>query len=221
MANASFTRDEVILALDVLYSTKDGRINKNSEAMAKLCKTLHELPIFSEAERPPIFRTESGVSNQLMLFKRSYKTGIKDPNLGIVFLQIAGEFENRKDELHQIAEAIRRNISCFDSTFGNQAESDGFPEGSLLGHLYRIVETRDSAKLTPDKRCEVCQIETDDIYPGCPSLMRLHLTIPVTALDGNKKYGANDFITVCPNCHAALHRRRPWLTKANCGDLLR
>ena len=221
MANASFTRDEVILALDVLYCSGENRLNASSQEIVDLCALLHKLPIIPAVNRPPMFRTENGVSSQLMLFRRSYKTGIKEPNLGITFLQVAHEFENRRDELHQIAVAICRNLTSYDSTFGSPSERDGFPEGALLGHLHRVVETRDGAKLTPGKRCEICQIDTADIYPGCPSLMSMHLTVPVTALDGKKRYGASEFIAVCPNCHAALHRRRPWLTKENCGELLR
>lgn len=221
MANASFTRDEVILALDVLYSSGETQLNGSSQAMIDLCALLHKIPVISVADRPQIFRPEKGVSNQLMLFKRSYKTGVKDPNLGIVFMQVAHEYEGRHDELHQIAVAIRRNLNNFDGTFGSPVESDGFPEGSLLGHLHRVVEVRDSAKLIPRERCEICQIDTTDIYPYCPNLMAMHLTVPVTSLDGEKRYREPDFITVCPNCHAALHRRRPWLTKEHCGDLLR
>lgn len=32
---------------------------------------------------------------------------------------------------------------------------------------------------------------------------------------------ADKFITVCPTCHAALHRIRPWKSKHNCGEILR
>ena len=192
MANASFTRDEVILALDVLYFAGNERLSKDSNRIIDLCALLQSLPIVPDAVRPPLFRTENGVSNQLMFF-----------------------------ELHQIAEAIRRNVPYYTTTFGDQTENDAFPEGALLNHLHRIIEARDSNKLTPGKRCEICQIDTVDIYPSCPSLMTMHLMVPITALDGKKRYSASEFITVCPNCHTALHRRRPWLTKENCGDLLR
>lgn len=217
MANASFTRDEVILALDVLYSNSGITPKPESMKIQELAKVLHHLPIHPTETRKKDFRTPTGVQAQINRYQHRYANMV-----GSMFYEIDAEFEGRHDELHAIASAIRGNVASFNKTiFGDPLENEGFPEGSLLGHLHRVVETRDSAMLIPGKRCEVCQIETDDIYPDCPSLMRLHLTVPVTALDGNKKYGANDFITVCPNCHAALHRRRPWLTKANCGELLR
>lgn len=217
MANASFTRDEVILALDVLYRNGGITPKPESEDIQKLADLLQKLPIHPMETRKKDFRTPTGVQAQINRYQHRY------PNMvGALFYEIDAEFETRRGELHAIANAIRRNVISFNETiFGDPFEDDGFPEGALLGHLHRVVETRDGAKLTPGKRCEICQIDTADIYPGCPSLMSMHLTVPVTALDGKKRYGASEFIAVCPNCHAALHRRRPWLTKENCGELLR
>lgn len=222
MANASFTRDEVILALDVLYFSSDSRLTEQSDELQELSALLNRLPIYSAEDKKGVFRPSKGVFNQIASFRRSKNSGKRDPNVGTRFYEVDAEFDERKYEIHSIAAAIRRNESCFGAIgFGNDAEATGFPEGALLGHLHRVVERRDSVKIPKALRCDICQIETTDIYPGCPNLMAMHLTVPITALDGRKRYGISDFITVCPNCHAALHRRRPWLTKENCGDLLR
>ena len=45
MAGSGFTRDEVILALDLLYSSEDGRISPNSKEMKGLSALLNRLPI--------------------------------------------------------------------------------------------------------------------------------------------------------------------------------
>lgn len=216
MANASFTRDEVILALDVLYSNGGIAPEPESVEIQQLSRLLHRLPIHPVATRKKDFRTPTGVQAQISRYQHRYENMV-----GVMFYKIDSEFENRYDELHAIAKAIRRNVAAFEETiFGDPLEGEEFPEGILLGHLHRIVETRDSAKLVPGKRCEICQIDTSDIYPGYSSLMSMHLAVPITELDGNRRYQAKEFITVCPNCHAALHRRRPWLTKENCGELL-
>ena len=222
MATVSFTRDEVILALDVLYFLDDEKLSDQSFALQELSALLCRLPIYSAEDKKGVFRPPKGVFNQIASFCRSKKTGKRDPNVGARFYEIDAEFESKRDELHSIATAIRRNEELFGTIgFGNCMEALGFPEGALLGHLHRVIETRDSTKLKPRDRCEICQIDTTDIYPSCSSLMTMHLTIPVTALDGKKRYGESKFISVCPNCHAALHRSRPWLTKENCGDVLR
>lgn len=217
MANASFTRDEVILALDVLHSNGGIAPEPESAEIQQLSRLLHRLPIHPVATRKKDFRTPTGVQAQISRYQHRYENMV-----GVMFYKIDSEFENRYDELHAIAKAIRRNVAAFEETiFGDPLEGEEFPEGILLGHLHRIVETRDSTKLVPGKRCEICQIDTSDIYPSCSNLMNMHLAVPITELDGNRRYQSKEFITVCPNCHTALHRRRPWLTKENCGELLR
>lgn len=220
MANANFTRDEVILALDVLYFSGEQHLSGRKPAIQELSALLRQLPIHPAEAQPENFRNPVGVSDQINRFRNIEKWG-KRFHVGEMFTIVDQEFAERRDELHQIAQSIRRNLQCFNVPFGYQAENYEFPEGVLLGHLHRVVEIRDSAKLKLGYRCDICQIDTNEIYPDCHSLMTMHLTVPVTALDGMKRYSAVDFITVCPNCHAALHRRRPWLTKENCGDLLR
>ena len=72
MANVSFTRDEAILALDVLYFDEDLRLNKESKEIVELSELLNELPIIPLSARGEIFRNSNGIKNQLIKFKSSY-----------------------------------------------------------------------------------------------------------------------------------------------------
>lgn len=222
MANTSFTRDEVILALDVLYSAEPQRLNKDSEQIIELSELLNELPIIPLAVRRKCFRSNSGVYGQLHLFNLSYNKGKKDPDLGLLFYQIANEFEGRKDELHRIACAIRQNRDFFKTVpFGSPLEGEDIPEGALLFHLHRVLEARDSRYIVRAERCEICQLNLSEVYqPISGSFLQCHLTVPMTELNGSKHYKAEDFITVCPNCHAVLHRYRPWVTRDNAVKIL-
>ena len=221
MANVRFTRDEIILALDVLHTAANEQLNKNSSCIVELSELLNDLPIHHYSVRKKNFRSPSGILKQMMTFKRSYLKGIKDVDVGLRFYEVALEFDNKEDELHAIANAIRRNRSFYSSVaFGNEIEGNCFPEGALLGHLHCFVEQRDSAELKPETRCRICKIKTEDIYHGNLNLMTMHLTIPITSINGKKKYGAEEFITVCPTCHAALHRTRPWVLKEGCENIL-
>ena len=221
MANASFTRDEAVLAVDVLYSSDEKTPSANSDSIRELCKLLQNLPIHPTANRRPDFRNESGVSRQLSLFRNSYRQKKKDPNVGEVFYNVALEFESDPKRIHHIAEAIRKNASWFECSFGALYEDEGFPEGALLGHLHRIVERRDGKKVPLSERCSICQLEPELLYKPCGNLLEQHLIVDPCSIDPTKKYAVNDFITVCPNCHAALHRVRPWLNKKTCEALLR
>ena len=222
MSNASFTRDEVILALDVLYFSGEKHLSKNSPAIAELCTLLQELPIHPMKDRPENFRNTVGVSEQIYKFSNERK-GIdhKTWKVGTIFHHIADEFSGHEETLHEIAACIRRNYAFLAGrSIGNSDFFNDFPEGALLGYLHRTIEMRDGAALPPAERCDLCQLIVDAIYQPGKSILQRHLTIPPTALDGRKKYTEQDFITVCPNCHAALHRYRPWLERENCADIL-
>ena len=222
MANTSFTRDEAILALDVLYFSDELHLNKESKEIIELSELLNELPIIPLSARRDNFRSSGGINGQLSKFKSSYNKGKKDPDVGSIFYEIADEFNGKKDELHKIACAIRQNHNFFKTaTFGSEFEGEDFPEGALLYHLHRLLEARDGRKLVPAESCEICHLNLSEVYkPVSGDFLQCHLTVPVTDLNGSMHYKADDFITVCPNCHAVLHRHRPWLTRDNAGEIL-
>ena len=221
MANASFSRDEAILALDVFYSSENGRVSADSDEIKELSLLLNRLPIHPAEKRQVYFRNPHGVAVQLMKFRSNCNTGKKDRHLGSMFFDIAFEYEDRLCELHSIAQAIRKNEAVFISLSGLPLEDDGFPEGILLGYLHHIIERRDSARLAIKDYCEVCNSRPALCYRNADQLLQNHLVVAPTLMDYSKKYRADSFLTVCPTCHAALHRCRPWLTKENCQDVLR
>lgn len=221
MASASFTRDEVILALDVLYSSENGRVSADSDEIKGLSLLLNRLPIHPVENRRADFRNATGIARQIMLYRSSCNVGKRDPNVGVLFFTIAFEYEDKMAELHSIAKAIRKNEAAFTSLFGASLEDDGFPEGILLGHLHRIIERRDGTKLAMKDYCEICNSRPTLCYRNSGQLLQNHLVVAPACMDYSKKYRADSFLTVCPTCHAALHRYRPWLTKENCGDVLR
>ena len=77
MANTSFTRDEAILALDVLHFADKLRLNKESHEIAELSELLNELPIIPLSARRENFRSKGGVNGQLSKFRSSYNKGKK------------------------------------------------------------------------------------------------------------------------------------------------
>lgn len=220
MLKASFTRDEVILALDVLYSSEKNTGYVEPDKMQELSLLLRRLPIHSVQDDDLSFRCASGIQGQLRLMKKSLESGIKSKDVGQLFIDIAEEFRDRHDDLHLVAAAIRRNEATFVSLFGSPLEDIGFSEGILLGHLHRLIEQRDGTKTDVKNRCEVCNIQPKLCYHNSGQLLQNHLVVAPTLMDYSKKYRADSFLTVCPTCHAALHRYRPWLTKENCGDIL-
>lgn len=223
MANIGFTRDEIILTLDVLFFSGDEPLTKNSQSIQSLCYTLQNLPIHPLEKRPPNFRNPVGVSDQIRTF-RGQITGTSRSSWGVgkTFHTVYQEYSDRLDELHAIASAIRKNQQFFQGCyFGQQEENDGFPEGALLAHLHRIMEVRDSAQLPIADRCAICKLSVERIYHDSSVAIEHHLLEPLTELDANTRYCEEDFIDVCPNCHAALHHYRPWLAREEVNRILR
>lgn len=223
MANISFTRDEVILTLDVLFFSGDDRLTKNSQSVKSLCQVLQSLPIHPIEKRPENFRNPVGVSDQIRTF-RGQVEGTKRSSWGVgrAFHAVYQEYIDRLEELHAIAQAIRKNQLFFQNCyFGQLEESEGFPEGALLSHLHRIIEARDGAKLPNADRCSVCHLSVERIYQGNSVTIEHHLLEPLTELDASVHYSSEDFIDVCPNCHAALHHYRPWLQLEEVERILR
>ena len=222
MANVKFTKDEVILALDVLYCSKGKHLGPHSKEIIKLSEDLNMLPIYPEEKRPANFRNCVGVSHQIDRFLRGITEGRSSWNVGEAFFRVDFEYRNNKEKLHAIAEAIRRNAPLLrDYQFGDCLEDNGFPEGIILGHLHRIVEQRDSRKISLSERCDICQLVPNDVYKPCGTLIEHHLTVAPECIDYKNTYRENSFISVCPNCHAALHKYRPWVEKNACCELLK
>lgn len=119
MSSFRFSRDEVILALDVLYSSKHERISADSDDIKDLSALLNRLPIHPNENRRSDFRTTTGITKQIKIFQSNLRTGNRDNYVGAMFFNIASEFENRHDELHEIAQAIRRNEKYFMMEFGD------------------------------------------------------------------------------------------------------
>ena len=155
MANTSFIRNEAILALDVLCSTNELRLNKESKEIIEFSELLNELPIISLPARRKNFRSSGGASGQFSKFKSSYNKSKKDPDVGSIFYEIADEFDGRKDELHKIAYTIRQNRESFKTaTFGSEFEDADFSEGALLFHLHRVAGGKRRSESRPSRKLQ-------------------------------------------------------------------
>ncbi len=59
-------------------------------------------------------------------------------------------------------------------------------------------------------RCAVCGLTPGDRYGDAGSIIEVHHLEPVSALAEPRPYDpATDLIPLCPNCHRAIHTRRP------------
>ena len=63
--------------------------------------------------------------------------------------------------------------------------------------------------------CEVCGCDFSYHYPGLgDDFIEAHHIKPVSKMKPGEKTKIADLVMVCSNCHSMIHRKKPWLTKA-------
>ncbi len=59
-------------------------------------------------------------------------------------------------------------------------------------------------------QCAVCELKPETIYGEAGSIIEVHHLEPVSNLAAPRPYNpATDLVPLCPNCHRAVHTRRP------------
>lgn len=110
-------------------------------------------------------------------------------------------------------------------------DEEGFPEGRKKYTQHRarernpqIAKKAKALRLskTGDLRCDSCEFSFGRVYgPRGKGFIEAHHTIPISKLRNNSKTYLKDIALVCSNCHRMLHRRRPWLSMKELGNILK
>jgi 5-methylcytosine-specific restriction protein A len=122
--NPAWTRDELILALDLYFRHHPSHISNSHPEVRKLSETLNLLPIHKDRPDSVRFRNENGVYTKLCNFLRF------DPNYhgkGLTHgnAEVWKEFADDKKRLTQVASAIRQRVDI--GTTEARHERNGVP----------------------------------------------------------------------------------------------
>ena len=226
----TWTRDELILALDFYLRHRPNPPGKDSKEIAELSGTLNRLAVSLGVPHDETYRNANGVYMKLMNFRRF------DPDYtgaGKVGLTRGGkdeetvwtQFATDPVRCREAARAIREGIALAQESplaVPDEDIDDGMEaeEGRLLTALHRRRER--SRKLVEKKKhkvlgqhgrlvCEVCGFDFHATYgKRGEGFIECHHTTPVSQSAGQKTRLA-DLALVCANCHRMIHARRPWL----------
>lgn len=226
MRNPAWTRDEVILGMDVyLRNIRTRPISVANEDVLFLSRLLNELPIHPKDMRGEQFRNPAGVDLQI----RSFKT--LDPeykrkgsfDCGKLFKEVWNDFICQKDYLHRVAMAI---VAChplpFDFNRRTDLEELSFFEGSILYQYHCYIETNverlerimQEVAGSGWLSCSVCGFDFEQAYDKTgEGFIEFHSFCPPVEYANGMEVRDEDFAPVCSNCHRMLHRHRPWLGK--------
>ncbi len=225
--NPPWTRDELILALDLYMQNPTAPPGKTSVTIQEFSALLNRIAKRLGREGDGSLRNPNGVYMKLMNFRRF------DPNfasLGKVGLTrgnkleegIWNEFAGDPERLQAVASAIR-TVILFDVPLASEEDDGDALEGRLLTRLHRYRE-RDKSVVARRKakafqqhgklQCEVCDFDFEESYGSRgQGFIEAHHTKPLHTLpvDGGKTREA-DLALVCANCHRMIHASTPWMT---------
>ncbi len=232
--NPPWSRDELILALELYFRCKPNRRSESNAEIVELSRQLRELSIHEKQADATRFRSPDAVYMKLGNFLRldpsySGKGLVAGSKLDVA---VWNEFANERERLKDTARAIR--------SFGTVAAhhelgpllpeegQEGVLEGSVLMRAHRQRE-RNSGIVRKKKalamssgcmRCEVCDFDYAERYGSLGrGFIECHHTVPLFRLAPGQVTRLADLSLVCANCHRVLHRK-PGLTVSELRTML-
>ena len=237
--NPDWTRDELILALDLYLKDRNSLPTKDSPEIHELSAFLNEMGRTLGFGKEATFRNSNGVYMKMMNFRRFDTEYTKDGKVGLTRGNkdeelVWNEFSADPARLALVTEAIRAAISGHqnDAALASPDEPDicEAEEGKVLTRLHRVRERSrklvDQAKKNALKKhnrlfCEACGFDFSVKYGSTmEGLIDAHHTKPVHTLSAGDKTNVNDLALLCANCHRVVHSSKRWLSISEVKELL-
>jgi predicted HNH restriction endonuclease len=232
--NPNWTRDELILALDLYMGHRPAVLGKTSADVIQLSEILNQLA-HADRDHSPTHRNANGVAMKLLNFRpfdtdytASGRVGLHHTSRGDE--QVWREFAADPMRLRQTAAAIRAALKTDALKLPDDTDDDDnmvdAPEGRLLTRLHRVRE-RDRGLVEAKKKqalrqhgrleCEACKLIPElNFGERGRRIIECHHVRPLHTLVDGDRTRLDDLVLVCANCHRLIHGGRPWLTL---GDL--
>ena len=228
MSNPDWTRDELILLIELYHRLEGKHISPKSPAVVDLSHLLNELPIHSPSLRDHKFRNADGVAMKLRNLQRldpqSVAAGLGRG--GRLEAIVWDEFRADQPALMNTARAIR---ACYRDLLVHRAPHfratdlpDRYEEGAILARVHvsreRNVTVVRRKKLEAVRRsgcltCEICGFDFCRAYGALgDGYAECHHTVPLAMLDHRRATRLLDLAIVCANCHRMLHRGSAWVS---------
>jgi 5-methylcytosine-specific restriction protein A len=227
MNNPSWTRDELILALDLYFGIDfPHNQSRKNPRIEELSKVLNGLLIHEAHFRGGNFRNRTSVYMKLSNFLRF------DPEYAGQSLEAGSkldevvwkDFASDLTRLRCTAQLIKSNCRLLPQNQADESSADDeeFPEGKILTRLHKHRER--SPTLTKKKKakvlkdtgrlaCQVCGFDFNEVYGDLGyDYAECHHTIPLSSLKSEGRTKLSDLAIVCANCHRMLHRSRTWIS---------
>ena len=234
MKNPTWSRDELIVALDFYLKYRRQIPNKGDREIRELSDRLSTLGriLFGAPDTDTTFRNPNGVYMKMMNFRaldpnytEGGKRGLTRGSKGDA--DVWEEFSDDPVRCEKTANAIIGSIlsGATESVAASNSDDDDdvdAPEGRVLSRMHRTRERSrklvkkklaESIKVSGSLACQVCgfdfRLHYGEIGEG---FAECHHLRPVSSLGDGHRTRLEDLAIVCANCHRMIHRRRPWLS---------
>ncbi|WP_330182423.1 HNH endonuclease [Nocardia sp. NBC_01503] len=224
--NPAWTRDELILACDLVWQNGWAELCENDPRVRDLSTLLRSLPIHEPRVRDEKFRSLNSVSRKTtdIATRHPDYTG-KPTRGGSLDGVVLDDFRSDPAQMHAVADQIRRSaasvVLTIDIAFGGAAVDmdEGVLEGGLLEALYYRRERSPRARKkkiaqflrhNPRVYCEVCGFDFEAVYgERGKDYIECHHIVPLH-VSGETETKLADLILLCSNCHRMVHRGPRW-----------
>jgi len=211
--NPKWTREEVVLALD-LYFECNGHIPSAADPRVQsLSEVLRAFPHHSLAARKASFRNADGVAFKLQNL-RQVATGKGLGNVSETDRKVWGELGSDPAKTKTLAQLIRIGVDVLNEEIEDSGDFVAFQEGRIVTetHLRRERAPKLRTRLIEQRRaqkslfCDVCECHA---RPGEPEIVEAifeaHHIVPLA--DGVERITKlSDMALLCACCHRLLHR---------------
>jgi 5-methylcytosine-specific restriction enzyme A len=220
--NPPWTRDELILALDLYFRVGRKQVDPPHPEVIALSTLLNQLPIHGASSAAADFRNPTGVSMKLGNFLAhdpAYPgVGLKRGNK--LEAEVWREFASNPARLREVARSIGEGVQ--EASVQEQVdEEDEFIEGQILSRLHQARERNRKAisqkkakvlKETGGLACEVCDFDFEATYGELgKGYAECHHLVPLSELPNRKITKLTDLAILCSNCHSMIHRAKPFM----------
>ena len=222
--NPPWSRDELILALDLYLRRRPEALAADDLEVVELSGVLNALPIHTLRPDEEKFRSPEGLAMKLGSFAAidAAYPGIGPTSGGRDEVAVWDRFQTVPEELVRLAEQLRDLAASGNAPASAEEDEDGIDEGRILFRMHRTYE-RDRALHAKKARgvlhatgrlaCEICGFDFSQTYGPdvVGEFIEIHHLIPLHEVGNGGKARLVDLAAVCSNCHRVLHRSKPWL----------
>ncbi len=208
--NPDWTREETILALDLLYR-HEKPLDRHHEEVIALSALLRQAAIHPLERRRPNFRNPDGVALKLQNLLSAIEPG-RGLGASRGDKAVVDDYPRaRKDEVATIARSLR-------STLGQEPAPETMPqdevfvEGRWLTARHRQRDQRLRQRLLAklrgtELRCEICEVSPPPLDRELQeSHYEAHHRIPLAEAEGERTTRVADMALLCACCHRLIHK---------------